>query len=188
LHPEMPEYAVEYRVQIQPVEILRILPVKPQQGAGLIVQVHPVGGQHPAPLVGHGLQGPQGLVQEPELQIQPAAQDGQHLAAHPGLPFLLGLGPRRLKGRVEVNGRFPRHGDRLLSLWGQKSKSYRRRRRGAAARAWYSASASRAAAWASPALWAAREAAARAGASITPSPSRAFSPSRSWARIRHSAA
>src|SRR5699024_824397 len=108
--------------------------------------------------------------------------------SHPGLPFLLGLGPRRLEGRVEVNGRFPRHGDRLLSLWGQKSKSYRRRRRGAAACALYSASASRAAAWASPALWAAREAAARAEPSITPSPSRAFSPSRSWARIRHSAA
>ena len=109
LHPQMPEHTVEHRVQIQPAEILRVLPVEPQQGAGLIVKVHPVGGQHPAPLVGHGGQGPQRLIEEAELKVQPAAQDGQHLAAHPRLPFLVGLGPRRLEGRVKVNGRFPHH-------------------------------------------------------------------------------
>ena len=102
LEPEMAEYAVEYRVQIQPIEIFWVLLVKPQQGAGLIIKVHAVCGQHAAPLVRYRGQGTERHIQKAEVKVQPAAHHGQHLAAHPGLPLLVGLWPFGCKGLAGV--------------------------------------------------------------------------------------
>ena len=65
----MPEYAVEYRVQIQPIEIFWILLVEPQQGAGLIIEVHAVCGQHAAPLVRYRGQGTERHIQKAEVEV-----------------------------------------------------------------------------------------------------------------------
>ena len=91
--PQMAEYTVEYHMQIQPVEILRVLLVKLQQPGGLVVQHLTVGGQHPAALIRGRREGRKGHIQKAEVQIQPAAHHGQHLAAHAGLPLLMGLRP-----------------------------------------------------------------------------------------------
>lgn len=60
--PEMAEDAVEHRVEVEPVEIFGVLLVEPQQGAGLVAEDGPIRRQHPAPLVGGGRQGREGLV------------------------------------------------------------------------------------------------------------------------------
>ena len=95
--PEMAEYAVEYGVQIQPIEIFWIVLIEPQQVAGLIKQGLTVRSQHPAALVRGGGQGAECHIQKPEVQIQPAAHHRQNLAAHACLPFLVGLGPLGLE-------------------------------------------------------------------------------------------
>ena len=89
LQPQMPEYTVEYHMEIQPIEILRVLLIQLQQPGGLVVQHLTVGGQHPAALIRGRREGREGHIQKAEVQIQPAA----HLAAHPGLPLLMGLRP-----------------------------------------------------------------------------------------------
>ena len=91
--PQMAEYTVEYHMQIQPVEILRVLLVKLQQALRLVIQGLTVGGKHPAALVRGGREGREGHIQKAEVQIQPAAHHGQHLAAHARLPLLMGLRP-----------------------------------------------------------------------------------------------
>ena len=98
----MPEYAVEYRVQIQPIEIFWVLLVEPQQGAGLIIEVHAVCGQHAAPLVRYRGQGTERHIQKAKVEVQPAAHHSQHLATHPGLPLLVGLWPFGRKGLAGV--------------------------------------------------------------------------------------
>jgi len=101
--PQMPEYTVEYHMQIQPVEILRVLLVELQQPGRLIVQHLAVGGQHPAALVRGGRQGTERHIQKPEVQIQPAAHHSQHFAAHACLPLLVGLGPLGAELLARVN-------------------------------------------------------------------------------------
>ena len=100
-------------VEIQPVEIAGVFPAEPQQGAGLVAEDLAVGGQGPAPLVGGGFQGGQGLVQKAEVEIQATPGYGQDFGAHPGLPFLVGFGPSGLEGRVRVKGSFMGQGDHL---------------------------------------------------------------------------
>ena len=74
--PQMAEYTMEYHMQIQPVEILRVLLVKLQQPGRLVVQHLTVGGQHPAALIRGRREGREGHIQKAEVQIQPAAHHG----------------------------------------------------------------------------------------------------------------
>ena len=117
----MPEYAVEYGVKIQPVEIFRVLLIKLQQALRLIIQGLSVRGQHPAALVRGGGQGAECHIQKPEVQIQPAAHHRQHLATHACLPLLVGLRPLGLEGLAGVEKFF--FWQRVVTS--QKSKSYR---------------------------------------------------------------
>ena len=98
----MSEYAVEYGVQIQPVEIFWIVLIEPQQVAGLIKQDLTIRSQHPAALVRGGGQGTERYIQKAEVQIQPAAHHRQHLAAHACLPLLVGLRPLGLERLARV--------------------------------------------------------------------------------------
>ena len=124
-HPEMSEYAVEYRMKIQPVEILRILLIEPQQGAGLVAEDAAIGGQHTAPLIRGGRQRRKCQVEKAEVQIQPAAHHSQHLTAHPYLPLLVGLRALRFKRLAGVEKCFFGHRFTSLPLRErvQKSKS-----------------------------------------------------------------
>ena len=112
--PQMPEYAVEYGVQIQPVEIFWVVLIEPQQVAGLIKQGLTVRSQHPAALVRGGGQGTERHIQKAEVQIQPAAHHRQHLAAHACLPLLVGLRPLGLERLARVKKFF------FLDRLGQK--------------------------------------------------------------------
>ena len=88
---------MEDGVQIQPVEILRVLLIKLQQALRLVIQGLSVRSQHSAALVRGGGQGAERHIQKPEVQIQPAAHHRQHLAAHARLPLLVGLWPLGLE-------------------------------------------------------------------------------------------
>ena len=122
---ESDRIAVEYRMKIQPVEILRILLIEPQQGAGLVAKDAAIGGQHTAPLIRGGRQRRKCQVEKAEVQIQPAAHHSQHLTAHPHLPLLVGLRPLRFKRLAGVEKCFFGHRFTSLPLRErvQKSKS-----------------------------------------------------------------
>ena len=122
--PEVAEDAVEDGVEIQPVEVLRVLLVKPQQSTGLVAEDGAVGRQHTAPLVGGGRQGREGLIQKAEVQIQPAAHHGQHLAAHPGLPLLMRLGAGRLEGLAGVEKLFLLRNQNHTSSFGAQRHAF----------------------------------------------------------------
>ncbi len=105
-------------MEIQPVEIFRGFVGR--AGAGRWAD-NSRGYGHPWPArrtvrpVGSG---PRAMSRKRKSRIQPAAHHGQHLAAHPRLPLLVGLRPLRLKGLA---------GGRRIFLFGslsspQKSK------------------------------------------------------------------
>ena len=158
----MAEYAVEYRVQIQPIEIFWVLLVEPQQGAGLIIEVHAVCGQHAAPLVRTGVRALSAISRKRKSRYSPLRTTASTS------PPIRACHSSWVSGRLDAKGL---RGSKNFSF--QKSKSYLRFF-GAEPLLLCSASASSAAAAALSALAASAAPSAKAAASSTSSASRSF--------------